>query len=175
AALRLAGALNGQPGFTGSATTSINASPTSYVITPTQGTLNATNYIFPAAQMINGTLTINRRIPVVTWATPAAISYPTPLSATQLNAVAKIPGSSSSTGMQTSEALDVAPLMFSALLAPSEPSAPAPPPDFTQITDCVTNFDAPGIGTGFCTPVWKLPFGTPEIAFDDHGTVAYDA
>jgi hypothetical protein len=30
--------------------------------------------------------------PVITWATPAAISYGTPLSATQLNATANVPG-----------------------------------------------------------------------------------
>jgi hypothetical protein len=32
------------------------------------------------------TLTVNKATPAITWATPAAITYGTPLSATQLNA-----------------------------------------------------------------------------------------
>lgn len=39
------------------------------------------------------TLTVNKATPVITWATPAAISYGTALSATQLNATASVPGS----------------------------------------------------------------------------------
>jgi uncharacterized repeat protein (TIGR03803 family) len=39
------------------------------------------------------TLTINKATPTVTWATPAAITYGTTLSATQLNATASVPGS----------------------------------------------------------------------------------
>jgi MBG domain (YGX type)/Bacterial Ig-like domain (group 3)/FG-GAP-like repeat len=38
------------------------------------------------------TYTINKATPTVTWATPAAISYGTALSATQLNATASVPG-----------------------------------------------------------------------------------
>jgi len=39
-------------------------------------------------------LTVNQAVPVITWATPAAINYPTALSATQLDAKATIPGTS---------------------------------------------------------------------------------
>jgi hypothetical protein len=39
------------------------------------------------------TITVTQATPVVTWATPAAITYGTPLSSAQLNATANIPGS----------------------------------------------------------------------------------
>jgi predicted phage tail protein len=38
-------------------------------------------------------LTVNKATPTITWATPAAITYGTALSATQLNATASVPGS----------------------------------------------------------------------------------
>lgn len=38
------------------------------------------------------TLTVNKATPVITWASPAAITYGTPLTATQLNATASVPG-----------------------------------------------------------------------------------
>jgi Big-like domain-containing protein/VCBS repeat protein len=38
------------------------------------------------------TYTINQLTPTITWSTPAAITYGTPLSATQLNATASVPG-----------------------------------------------------------------------------------
>src|SRR6202041_2665680 len=38
------------------------------------------------------TLTVGKAIPVITWATPAPISYGTALGATQLNATANVPG-----------------------------------------------------------------------------------
>src|SRR5262249_20315202 len=42
---------------------------------------------------INGTATVNNQAkPVLTWANPAAITYGTALSATQLNATANVPG-----------------------------------------------------------------------------------
>jgi hypothetical protein len=37
-------------------------------------------------------LTVNKAVPVITWAAPAPIPYGTPLSATQLNATANVPG-----------------------------------------------------------------------------------
>src|SRR5205807_8339833 len=39
-------------------------------------------------------LTVNTATPAITWATPAPITYPTPLSATQLDATANVPGTS---------------------------------------------------------------------------------
>lgn len=52
--LRASGALSGAPGFSGNATTAVNAG--SFTITPTQDTLSATNYDFTAFN--NGTLRI---------------------------------------------------------------------------------------------------------------------
>ena len=57
----------------------------SVTLTPTDTTDYAT-----ATQMV--TLTVNKATPAVSWPTPAAISYGTALSATQLNATAKVPG-----------------------------------------------------------------------------------
>src|SRR6185437_1027023 len=37
-------------------------------------------------------LNVTQAVPVITWPSPAAITYPTPLSATQLNATANIAG-----------------------------------------------------------------------------------
>jgi hypothetical protein len=51
---------------------------------------DATNY-----NSVNGTtvlITVNKATPVVTWATPSAITYGTALSATQLNASPSVPG-----------------------------------------------------------------------------------
>ena len=53
----------------------------------------------PAAALGNYTITYNTAAftitpatPIVTWADPADITYPTPLSGTQLNATANVPG-----------------------------------------------------------------------------------
>ena len=37
-------------------------------------------------------LVVNRATPTLSWATPAAITYGTPLSSSQLNATASVPG-----------------------------------------------------------------------------------
>jgi len=42
---------------------------------------------------VNGTLTINQATPTISWATPAAITYGTALSTTQLNASSTVAGS----------------------------------------------------------------------------------
>ncbi len=72
------------------ATPAIATSPVgAYPITVTSGTLTAANYSF---RFVNGTLTVPGATPVITWATPKAITYGTALSATQLNAKANVPG-----------------------------------------------------------------------------------
>ena len=43
--------------------------------------------------LVNGTLTVGKALPVITWANPAAIVYGTPLSSVQLNPQANVPGS----------------------------------------------------------------------------------
>ena len=47
------------------------------------------NYSFT---YVAGNVTVNKATPVITWATPAAITYGTTLSSTQLNATASVPG-----------------------------------------------------------------------------------
>jgi len=66
------------------------------VLTAGQQTLTATftptnsaNYTTASATVA---LTVNKATPAITWATPAAITYGTALSATQLNAKASVPG-----------------------------------------------------------------------------------
>jgi hypothetical protein len=71
-------------------TTAVTTSPVgSYPITAALGTLSATNYTF---QFVPGTLTVTQAAGAITWPTPAAINYGTPLSPTQLNASATCGG-----------------------------------------------------------------------------------
>ena len=91
----LSGFVNGDTSsaVTGSAnlTTTATASSTvgTYPITASLGTLAAANYSFA---FVNGTLSITQVTPAITWAAPAAITYGTALSRTQLNATASVPG-----------------------------------------------------------------------------------
>ncbi|HEX4006354.1 MAG TPA: MBG domain-containing protein [Acidobacteriaceae bacterium] len=71
-------------------TTATSASTVgSFPITAAQGTLSAANYTFG---FVNGTLTVTQATPMITWPKPAAITYGTALSATQLNATSKTAG-----------------------------------------------------------------------------------
>jgi hypothetical protein len=63
--------------------------PTAAGTYPVVGTINDLNYQGSAT----GTMTINKATPTVTWAAPAAITYGTPLSATQLDATSPVQGS----------------------------------------------------------------------------------
>jgi len=79
--------LSGSPAF---ATTAIATSPVgTYPITVTLGSLSAANYIF---KFVNGTLNVTKATPAITWALPAAITYGTALSATQLDATSPVTG-----------------------------------------------------------------------------------
>ena len=83
------GVLSGSPSLTTTAT--VASSLGTYIITAAVGTLAATNYTF---SLVNGTLTVGKATPVITWATPAAVSDGTVLtSEAQLNATASVPGS----------------------------------------------------------------------------------
>jgi hypothetical protein len=76
----------------------------SFVYTPPAGevlaagthTLSATftpaNTADEATAEATVSLTVNKATPIITWPTPAAISYGTPLGAAQLNATALVPG-----------------------------------------------------------------------------------
>ena len=79
--------LSGAPSVATTATAT--SSTGSYPITATTGTLAAANYSF---NFVNGTLTITNAMPMVSWSTPAAIAYGTPLSSTQLDASLSVPG-----------------------------------------------------------------------------------
>jgi hypothetical protein len=82
------GVVSGSPAFT---TTANATSPIGdYPITITKGSLSAANYTFV---FVNGTLTVTKAVPALTWAAPAAIAFGTPLSATQLDATANVAGS----------------------------------------------------------------------------------
>src|SRR6185369_11263293 len=89
-------------------TTQLNASanvPGSFVYNPVAGTVldagsHALSVTFTATDAANyttttATTTINvlKATPVITWTTPADITYGTPLGATQLSATANVPGS----------------------------------------------------------------------------------
>ena len=91
----ITGFVNGdtQAVVTGSAsltTTAITSSPVgSYPITAAIGTLATTSYTFT---FVNATLTVTQATPTITWTTPAAITFGTALSATQLDATASTAG-----------------------------------------------------------------------------------
>jgi len=61
----------------------------SHTLSVTFAPTNTTDYTSATATV---TLTVNKATPTITWATPAAITYGTALSATQLNAKASVPG-----------------------------------------------------------------------------------
>jgi hypothetical protein len=75
-------------GYTSSATTTtpvgVYSSGPDAISYTSAGPVNELGYYNYVASL--GTLTITQQSPVLTWATPAAITYGTPLSATQLNA-----------------------------------------------------------------------------------------
>lgn len=61
----------------------------SQTLTATFTPTNTTDYTTATASV---TLTVNKATPAITWATPKAITYGTPLSATQLDATSKVAG-----------------------------------------------------------------------------------
>ncbi len=88
------------------ATATFNSSSVggTFVYTPAKGTVlgagsqtlsvtftpnNTANYTSASASV---TLQVNQATPTITWPKPAAITYPTPLSSTQLDATASVPG-----------------------------------------------------------------------------------
>jgi hypothetical protein len=79
--------VSGAPSFSTSAMQ--GSPPGQYSVTPGLGTLSAANYTF-AFQA--GMWTIVKATPKITWAAPAAITYGTALSSTQLNARSPVAG-----------------------------------------------------------------------------------
>ncbi|MBL7872716.1 MAG: gliding motility-associated C-terminal domain-containing protein, partial [Cyclobacteriaceae bacterium] len=72
---------------TATTTATLTSSVGTYPIIPSGASDN--NYTFT---YVNGTLTITKATPVVSWSNPASITYGTALSATQLNATATVAG-----------------------------------------------------------------------------------
>ena len=86
-----AGAVNGDTFTLTASTTATASSPVgTYAIVPlaTGSNLSSYNVVY-----VDGTLTVGKATPVVTWANPAGISYGTALSSTQLDASSTTPGS----------------------------------------------------------------------------------
>lgn len=81
------GVLSGSPSLTTTATASSPVA--SYTITAAQGNLLAGNYQF---SFVNGTLTVTKATPIVTWSAPPAITYGTALNGTQLSATSSALG-----------------------------------------------------------------------------------
>jgi hypothetical protein len=74
----------------------VYAPPAGEVLAAGTHTLTATftpaNTADEATAQATVSLTVNKATPIITWPTPAAISYGTPLGAAQLNATALVPG-----------------------------------------------------------------------------------
>jgi hypothetical protein len=64
---------------------SVGSQTLSVTFTPT----DTTDY---TTATVTTTLTVNKAVPTISWAAPAAITYGAPLSATQLNATSNVPG-----------------------------------------------------------------------------------
>jgi uncharacterized repeat protein (TIGR01451 family) len=82
-----ASVVSGAPSLTTPAVT--NSPVGSYPIVTTNGTLNATNYVF---NFTNGVLTVGQGAYTTTWTNPASIVYGTLLGGSQNNATSSVPG-----------------------------------------------------------------------------------
>jgi len=80
-------ALSGTPKISTSA--NVQSPVGVYPMVISQGDLSAVNYTFT---FLTGVLTVTPAQPIITWATPAPVTYGTPLSSAQLNAVGSTPG-----------------------------------------------------------------------------------
>ena len=79
--------LTGAPAL--SSTANATSPVASYPITVAQGTLAATNYTFT---FVNGSMSVTKATPVITWVSPAPITPGTALTAAQLDATASVAG-----------------------------------------------------------------------------------
>ena len=129
-------------------------------LTTTFTPTSTTDYTTASATV---TLTVNQATPTITWATPAAITYGTPLSATQLNATSTVAGTftySPAAGTVLGEG----PQNLTATFTPTDATdyttasaivtlTVAPPPGFAPSSE---NFGAVNIGTP--SPVLMLTY-----------------
>jgi hypothetical protein len=119
---------------------------------------------FAASNSSRLSYTVQKTTPAVTWATPAAITYGTLLSATQLNATASVPGTFSyNPALQT-----LLPAGIYTLTATFTPTDAANYTTATASVTLVVNQVSPVITWGTPAPV---PFGTPLSAVQLNATV----
>ena len=119
----------------------------SVTFTPT----DSVNYTTAAATVL---LQVNQATPVITWATPAPITYGTPLSAVQLNATASVPGAFSYS--PAAGVLSAGPHTLSVVFTPADNS------NYTGARGSVTLLVMPAVLTVTANS-FSAPFGTTPI------------
>jgi len=113
-----------------------------------------TNYV---VTLNNGTLTITMAVPSLTWTNPAALTYGSPLTTNQLNAVTTEPGSFAYNPTNGS-ILDAGTNILSVLFTPADPV------DFSSVIDSVSIVVAPAPLSVTASNV-SQPFGQVLPAF----------
>ena len=153
--------------------------PGSFVYSPPAGTVLAagtktlyvtftpTDTVDYKARRISTTITVNQKTPSLTWATPAATSYGTPLSSKQLDAAAKVPGTfaySPAAGAILTAGTHTLTVTFT----------PTNTTDYTSATDSVTLTVNPVLAPVSWTTPAPIPYPTPLSAtqLDASSTVA---
>jgi Bacterial Ig-like domain (group 3)/FG-GAP-like repeat len=117
--------------------------PLSVIFTPT----NTTDYTTATATV---TLTVGQTTPTITWPTPAAITYGTILSSTQLNATASVPGTfvyTPAAGTTPAEGSDSLSVTFT----------PTNTIDYRNVTATVTLVVTANISQITPTIIWATP------------------
>jgi hypothetical protein len=114
-------------------------------------------------------ITVSQATPIVSWTTPAAITYGTALSGTQLNATASVPGIFTYTPA-TGTVLGVATQTLSVTFAPTDAVDYAP---VTKTTSLVVNQAAQTIN--FTAPTSPVAFGVSPITLAATGGASGNA
>jgi len=120
----------------------------SYVLSVTFTPTDSSDYTTASGSV---TLTVTKATPAITWATPAAIIYGTPLSASQLDATASVPGTFSYS--PASGVLNAGSYVLSVLFTPTDSS------DYTTASGSVALVVMPAVLTVTANSV-SMPFGT---------------
>src|ERR1700733_13294334 len=128
------GAVNGDTfSFTESTTATLTSPVGNYPIVPLATGANLANY---TVVYVNGTLTVGKTTPVITWANPSAIVYGTALSGTQLDATATVAGATIPGTMVYTPALGSIPAAGTDTL--SVTFTPSDTTDYTSVTQTVS-------------------------------------
>jgi Bacterial Ig-like domain (group 3) len=114
-------------------------------------------------------LTIDRATPMLTWAPPADISYPTPLGPAQLNATANVPGSFSYTVHDGGAPAPGAVLHAGADQLLDVTFTPTNTADYTTVTAQVPLTVQRGAQAITTDPVPPVAPGTPSVTVTAHG------